>query len=1383
MPVSRSRALGASAGPRSALKAAAHAVPAKQPVELLEPRRLLAGAPVVVINEFVAINDNGLADSFGERSDWIELHNPGTDPVNLLGWRLTDDPNDPSPWVFPAKTIPAGGYLVVFANERNTTDPNGELGTDFNLDGPNGEYLGLIRPDGSVAHQYAPRFPTQLPNVSYGLPPGSVTTVSQPLIDEIASAKVLVPANDALGTSWTQPGFTDSSWLAGTAPVGFDANGTGENFVPVIETDLQSQMLNQRPGAYLRLPFQVQDPSRLTSLTLRMRYDDGFVAYLNGQVVAQRNAPGSPNANSTATGPHADAQAIVFENINISQHLGRLVAGNNVLAIHALNASAADPDFLLGPSLVADVRSDPEPQYFNTPTPGAANSSSGQAAVADTKFSVDRGFFDAPFQVAITTATPGATIRYTTDGSAPTATSGNVYTGPVTVSTTTTIRSAAYKPGLISTSVDAQTYIFLDQVIRQSNSTVPPNVGWGHRGPDYEMDPTIVNDPRWSSTIKNDLKSIPSLNLAMPWGDWFGQGGIYISGSGIERPAAVEWINPDGKPGFETTSAVEIQGGSSVDRWKNDKLSLRLTFKQPFGPTKLNYDVFGGSPFNEGAVKSFDTLILDAILNHGWTHPDSSQDNTAKFVQEQFVDGLQNAMSGPGAAPHETWVHLYLNGVYWGIYHVHERADDTYASDYFGGNKEDYDVIKHFPGDVVSGTNASYDDLLARVRQDMSNPANYQAVAAKLDLQDFADYMILQFWVGNHDWAQHNWYATFNRVDPNGRWRFHSWDSEHVLESVGFDLTTQNIQGSPTEIHTRLRANPEYRLLFADRVHKFMFNNGLLTPQKAADAYQLAMNNIDRAIVGESARWGDNRIDSTGRHYTRDDWLSFQQTNLLAPGTGYFARRTSAVLTQFRSTNVYPSVSAPVYSQHGGTVPVGYSLTMSQANGGTANIWYTLDGSDPRLPGGAISPTAIRYTGPVTIGRSTPVKARVLTSTSVWSALNDAVFATNASALRITEVNYNPHAAGAPFTDSDDFEFVEVRNISQGSLNLKDVHFTDGIEFTFPDVNLAAGESGVIVRNVAAFQWRYGTAPRILGSYGGQVSNNLSNGGEPLSLADAAGTPIMSLTYDDDPATWYTSTDGQGRTLTVVDPNVAPGAAWSTPGQWRPSRTLGGTPGADEPATGGAAVSAASFDYAAMPHVLRFTFDRDTASLTSDEVTVRNLATGATATPSSFAYDANSRTAALTFDGGIPNGDWRATIPAAATAAPGGAGPLPQDFVLTFFSLTGDLNRDRTVNGSDFAILAANFGKTGMSYPQGDLNADGVVNGTDFAMLAGNFGRSLPATPPVALVAETAAVASTSPAVVAPTPVKRATSLPPRRSLPKRPAPATKPPRRNINSR
>jgi hypothetical protein len=160
-------------------------------------------------------------------------------------------------------------------------------------------------------------------------------------------------------------------------------------------------------------------------------------------------------------------------------------------------------------------------------------------------------------------------------------------------------------------------------------------------------------------------------------------------------------------------------------------------------------------------------------------------------------------------------------------------------------------------------------------------------------------------------------------------------------------------------------------------------------------------------------------------------------------------------------------------------------------------------------------------------------------------------------------------------------------------------------------------------------------------------------------------------------------------------------------------------------------------------------------------VTVRDLATGATATPSGFAYDAGTRTATLTFNGGLPNGDWRATIPASATAG-AGDGPLPQDFVLAFFSLAGDVNRDRAVNGTDFSILAANFGRTGMTFALGDLNGDGAINGTDFATLAANFGRSLPAAPPAALVAQSTTAAAPARAHLA---VKQPTAPPVRRTL------------------
>ena len=124
------------------------------------------------------------------------------------------------------------------------------------------------------------------------------------------------------------------------------------------------------------------------------------------------------------------------------------------------------------------------------------------------------------------------------------------------------------------------------------------------------------------------------------------------------------------------------------------------------------------------------------------------------------------------------------------------------------------------------------------------------------------------------DWAHQNWYASYNRADPQAKWRYHSWDAEHVLKSVNENVTGKDNSGGPTEIHQNLLANAEYRMSFADHVERHLFNDGALTPENAAAEYQKLMDEIDRAVVGESARWGDNRVSSP---YTHSNWLRTQR--------------------------------------------------------------------------------------------------------------------------------------------------------------------------------------------------------------------------------------------------------------------------------------------------------------------------------------------------------------------------------------------------------------------------------------------------------------------------------------------------------------------------
>ncbi len=139
----------------------------KLALEALEPRHLLDAGPLV--SEFLAINNGVLQDEDGQYSDWIEIHNPTPAPVDLAGWHLTDDPAALEKWTFPEMTLAPDEYLVVFASDKNRTDPAGELHANFKLSG-GGEYLALVRPDGvTVSHDYAPAFPPQTADVSYGL--------------------------------------------------------------------------------------------------------------------------------------------------------------------------------------------------------------------------------------------------------------------------------------------------------------------------------------------------------------------------------------------------------------------------------------------------------------------------------------------------------------------------------------------------------------------------------------------------------------------------------------------------------------------------------------------------------------------------------------------------------------------------------------------------------------------------------------------------------------------------------------------------------------------------------------------------------------------------------------------------------------------------------------------------------------------------------------------------------------------------------------------------------------------------------------------------------------------------------------------------------------
>ncbi len=476
-------------------------------------------------------------------------------------------------------------------------------------------------------------------------------------------------------TTWNATNFrlvgdTGNGGLAVQAPV-VSGGGGGLSYRPFINTDVQTQMSGVNASAYLRVPFAVSNPAALQSLVLRLMYDDGFVAYLNGQEVARRNAPAPPQWNSTATAAHPNAQALVFEDFNLTDRLSALRAGANVLAIQGLNASAGDADFLILPQLVEYEVTNTTASYFATPTPGALNSAGFVAFVADTKFSVDRGFYDTPFSLAITTATANASVIYTTDGSVPSLANGTIYSGPLTISGTTVIRAAAFKDGFQPSNVDTHTYIFAQDVIRQSpNGETPPGWpgSWGAHVVDYGMDPDVVNNPAYSGEIINDLKSVPTYSLVTELGNLFDPTtGIYANagqdGLAWERPASLELIYPDGTKGFHINAGVRIRGGYSRSTG-NPKHAFRFFFRQEYGAAKLQYPVFA----RQGGAETFDCFDLRTFQNYSWSF---EGDYRCIGLRDQFSRDAQFAQGQP--TERGDFFHLYINGQYWGVYNTAER--------------------------------------------------------------------------------------------------------------------------------------------------------------------------------------------------------------------------------------------------------------------------------------------------------------------------------------------------------------------------------------------------------------------------------------------------------------------------------------------------------------------------------------------------------------------------------------------------------------------------------------------------------------------------------------------------------------------------------------
>ncbi|MDB4143241.1 lamin tail domain-containing protein [Akkermansiaceae bacterium] len=808
------------------------------------------------------------------------------------------------------------------------------------------------------------------------------------------------------------------------------------------------------------------------------------------------------------------------------------------------------------------------PVFFSSPTPGAANDPNGQAQVGDTKFNLNRGYYQTAINVEITSATQGATIYYTTDGTLPIDTGGTpsasaiTYTGPIGLTQTTAVRAAAVKTGLTPTNVDCNTYFLLDIDGAASDGTDTGGLnlpflqqtqpaGWGSLSSgDYNMDPDVSQETTTATdhptstaqTMLKGMRDIPTISIVMDREDFSGSNGIYtnstLKGFAWERACSAEFIpaENDTRSDWQENCGLRVQGGASRNPGSSPKHSLSFRFREDYGVGKLREPLFPGSD-----VEEFNVIALRAGYNNSWIHSNAGQRGNGSMIRDQWVRQTMLDM-GNSAAGEGFMSHVYVNGLYWGLHNICERADASH-----------YGEHKGVDGDLIDARNGSeYTDGNGTAWNQISgvvNSGDWTKIQQVINIDNYIDYQLVNRYGANQDLkTSGNWRAAGGGAFPSGMpeqmspWDLFAWDSERTLESQ----TASSVPLDPMGVRGTLESNSEYQVRLADRVQKHFYGNGALTPAQTEARWEKYASDIDRAIIAESARWGDHRRATP---YTRDaEWLT-EQTRLY---TDYFPVRTTNVLNNLSLL----SVAAPIYLVGGspqveGLIPAGASLTVT----GSGTIYYTTDGTDPRLDGGTISPnaTSVASGSTIPISSGALVKARGLSGAN-WSAVTEGIYLVGPIAdstnIVVSELMYNP--AGM----DENTEFIELMNISTtDSIDLSLATFS-GIDYTFPlGVSLAPGERIVIVKDPIAFATVYNIAGMRIAP--GDYGSSLSNDGEEVAFINGLGVDAKRFTYNDvDP--WPRAADGDGFTLTLIDPSSNPNHGLAS--NWRSSVAPNGTP-------------------------------------------------------------------------------------------------------------------------------------------------------------------------------------------------------------------------------
>jgi len=1166
------------------------------------------GGPI--ISEFMASNSHTLADENGSYEDWIEIQNTASTNVSLLDWSLTDNSSKLAKWRFPATNLPPGGYLVVFASNKDRHTPGMPLHTNFKLNASGG-YLALVDPSGAIATQFATNYPPQVADVSYGFPSVSSNVT---LIAKGAPAQVLVPSMEnggsALDYTWTgdatnEP-FAVATWQSGVLGAGF-SDGSGGVGLADVGLNLQSTMLNSNASAFVRIPFVVSGPTNFSLLTLRLKCNDGYVAWINGVLVADNNAALDSltwNASATATNSGAVTNTIQIGNVDTL-----LREGTNILAIQGLNISGNDPSFLIAPELTGTTF----PQmslagvYFLTPTPGTVNVNGStklgpgiteaghlpNEPLASESLRVTVRVF--PTLNTISNVTLHYRVMYNSEASLPMYDDG------------------AHADGLAGDGV--------------YGATIPANIATMGQMIRYYIS---------AQDVKTNLSRWPL--FADPAGS-------------AEYLGAMVKTNVSSKlPVFHlfaaSTSAVDTQTGTRGSFFYDGEFYDNIAIS-----------VRG----NTTAVYNKKSHRLEFNKEHPLRHPGPGGRIRKTSLMAEFADPsylrqhlsywLQDLMDVPAAFDYP--VQARLNGTFWQLaFHNDVLGDEQLSRLGYDPNGALYKAAgtistSHFStggfekllpktNGVVFASTADFDAMATAISTSQTSGVrktnafdilnlpeiiNYMAVARFCQEGDdtWANMTVYRDTYGNQEWSiipfdlNVSWGQLYYSDNPSKYGHINATDDYYKSHPLFGGSQIQQSGGSSWNmLYDIIIAVPETRQMLLRRMRtmmdKFVQPVGTPTNQDIILQHIMTLTNQFAAEAQlDRVKWGwppNSGMYGWGSNLWLTNGISAMITQFINPRRNHFLYTHCVVNTSvpvgvayYLNAGIPTAQTAPMvtisgfdYNPVSGNQDEEY-VQLSNTNSYAVDLsgWKLAGGIDFKFKGGTVMPAnSVLYVSP----NAKAFRARVASPhghqglfvvgpynghLNAWgetlTLTNDAGqlvssngFAGNPSAaqryLRITEIMYNPSPLPAITNDAQQFEYIELKNISTNvTLNLAGVRFTNGIDFNFTGsavTSLGPQQTVLVVRNSAAFAARYGAGLNVAG----QSSGALDNAGETLRLEDAGGEKILEFAYNN---SWYPITDGLGFSLVIVDQNVS-WDTWGDRASWRASGQLNGSPGVNDPA-------------------------------------------------------------------------------------------------------------------------------------------------------------------------------------------------------------------------